>query len=254
MVVEDVFPAMAGHKHRQHHGAEGVAIFFVLDLKGPHKLQHRINQGAVGRFEHHQGDVGELALPLLPEGPGFAQPQIHVHSHQLAGDRAGVAHGFEAAAVQLAHQHHHRSAAFSWPRRQAELFIGGQPQPFGHLGVVAFDRQEQQHQQGDRHHDHPSPVGELAEQQHPGHHQGHHAAEAIHQGLAPPAKAPLFPPVHHHPGLGEGEAQKHAHRIERDQAGHTAAKHHQQQPCKAAQGQDAVAEHQPIPQGGELAG
>ena len=64
---------MPGHKDGQHHRAERFAIFFVLHLKGFDKLQHRINQGAVGGIEHHQRDVGELAVPLLPKGLRFAE-------------------------------------------------------------------------------------------------------------------------------------------------------------------------------------
>ena len=60
--------------------------------------------------------------------------------------------------------------------------------------------------------------------------------------------------MHHHPGLGEGEAQKHPHRIEGDQPGDAAAKDHDQHPGKATEGQDSVAKHQPIAQGSELAG
>ena len=59
--------------------------------------------------------------------------------------------------------------------------------------------------------------------------------------------------MHHHSRLGEGEAEKHPHRIKGNQAADAPLKHHQQQRGKAAQGINAVAEHKPIAQGGQLA-
>ena len=60
--------------------------------------------------------------------------------------------------------------------------------------------------------------------------------------------------MHHHAGLGEGEADEHPHRVEGDQPGHAGVEDHQQQGGTATQGEDAVAEHHAVPQGGQLAG
>ena len=43
LVVEQVFPAMAGHEHRQYHRAELMAILAVVNLELAHKVEHRID-------------------------------------------------------------------------------------------------------------------------------------------------------------------------------------------------------------------
>ena len=72
------------------------------------------------------------------------------------------------------------------------------------------------------------------------------AAKAIEQGLPLPSRSLFMPPLHHHAGLGEGEAGEHPHGIEGDQVTDAATEDHQQDSSKGAQHHDAVAEHQPV--------
>ena len=130
----------------------------------------------------------------------------------------------------------------------------GHAQAPGHLLVVAMDGEEQGHQQGHGYHHKPGPLGELAEQQHARNNRRNKAAKAIEQGLPLPSRALFMPPMHHHAGLGEGEAGEHPHGIEGDQVTDAATEDHQQDSSKGAQHHDAVAEHQPVAQGGQLAG
>ena len=60
--------------------------------------------------------------------------------------------------------------------------------------------------------------------------------------------------MHHHARLREGEACEHSHGIEGDQVSDTAAEDHQQDAGKGTEHHDAVAKHQPVAQGGQLAG
>ena len=119
---------------------------------------------------------------------------------------------------------------------------------------MVADSQEQGDQQRNSQQHQPGAVGELAVEQHQTHHRGDGRPNPIHQGLAQPALVFSLPPVHHHAGLGEGEADEHPHRVERDQPGHAGVEDHQQQGGTATQGKDAVANDQPVPQGGQLAG
>ena len=130
----------------------------------------------------------------------------------------------------------------------------GHAQAPGHLLVVAMDGEEEGHQQGHGHHHQPGPLGELAVKQDARNNRRHNAAKAIEQGLALPARALFPPPMHHHARLREGEAREHSHRIQGDQVTDAATEDHQQDSSKGAQHHDAVAEHQPVAQGGQLAG
>ena len=199
-------------------------------------------------------DIGHLAGPLLLESLHLAQAQVHMDRHQVAGNRAGEADGFETAAMQLAHQHHRWRAAASRRIGQFEQLVGGQPQAPADGGIVGANAQENSHQHGNGNHHHPSPLGEFAEQQHHGHHAGDGGPEAVDQGLALPAPSLFSPPVHHHAGLGKAEAQEHPHGIKGDQLADTAIEDDQQQGGETAEGIDAIAEYEPIAQGGELAG
>ena len=60
--------------------------------------------------------------------------------------------------------------------------------------------------------------------------------------------------MRNHTGLGKAEAQKHPHCIKGDQLADAAIEDNQQQGSEAAQGIDAIAEYEPISQGGQLAG
>ena len=117
-----------------------------------------------------------------------------------------------------------------------------------------MDGEEQGHQQGHGHHHQPGALGELAVQQDARNNRRDHTAKAIEQGLAHPARRLFTPPMHHHARLGEGEAGEHPHGIEGDQVADTAPEDHQQESSKGAQHHNAVAEHQPVAQGGQLAG
>ena len=225
---------------------------FQLELL--HEIHHRIHQGAEGGIKDHQPHAGHLPLPLLDEGLGPVPAEVHMQRHQIAGHAACEADRLEAAPMQLAHQHHGGHATGDRRIGQFQQLVRGHPQAAGHVVVVVADAEEQGDQQRDRHQHQPGAVGELAIEQHQTHHRGDGRPNPVDQGLAQPALALLLPPMHHHAGLGEGEADEHPHRVEGDQAGHAGVEDHQQQGGAATQGEDAVAEHQPVPQGGQLAG
>ena len=121
--------------------------------------RERRHQRPVGRGQHHQRDaaapLAPLLLELLRSAPGRSRRRPPSRrrrgSARSAGPRpppgAGRPPGTSTVCVDRRRPARSPSSE-SWPR---------------HVGVVAVDRHEQRHQQGDQQHDHPGAVAELGD-------------------------------------------------------------------------------------------